>query len=280
MTSPLSPEAVAQMVADISADRAIGMPDHGGWAWFGGRDHVFLGTKRGGRHYVMDFVRKGMKSAQPRFQIKGCMHNAVDKLTTYEVGDGTARGQAQADADPTVYRLDVSGIDHPDARRMTRIPDMERAVLTLAAENATLRHDNDIRGQNMRDTWEAMQAMRDAINEHMPLPSIESDLMQGPENSVFCEVVATAVIGELATLRASEAAALDRVKVLTDLMQWSYDTLGEINPSNYDHDDVCSLNNKSIEVILALHRALTPTAEPTEYERKVAQMKEDFPNGI
>ena len=95
--------------------------------------------------------------------------------------------------------------------RLRKAADM---ITTLAAENATLRQHNDIRGQNMRDTWEAMQAMRDAINDHIPLPSTESDLLQGPENSVFCEVVATAVIGALATLRASEAAALDRVKVL------------------------------------------------------------------
>jgi len=103
---------------------------------------------------------------------------------------------------------------HANARRIARLPDLEAAYLTLAAENATLRHNNDIRRQNMRDSWEAMQAMRGAINEHLPLPSIESDLMQGPENSVFCEVVATAVIGALSTLRASEAAALERVKVL------------------------------------------------------------------
>jgi hypothetical protein len=42
-----------------------------------------------------------------------------------------------------------------------------------------------------------MCAMRDAINEYIPMPSLESDLLQGPENSVFCTVVAQSVVAEL-----------------------------------------------------------------------------------
>lgn len=53
-----------------------------------------------------------------------------------------------------------------------------------------------------RDTWEAMNAMRNSINEHVPMPSVESDLLQGPENGVFCAVVAEAVIAEVTRLRA------------------------------------------------------------------------------
>jgi hypothetical protein len=45
-----------------------------------------------------------------------------------------------------------------------------------------------------RSTFDAMCAMRNAINEHIPMPSLESDLLQGPENSVFCATVAEAVI--------------------------------------------------------------------------------------
>lgn len=29
-------------------------------------------------------------------------------------------------------------------------------------------------------------------------------------------------------------------------LQFAYNTLGEINPSNYSHDDVCNLNDKSV----------------------------------
>jgi hypothetical protein len=58
---------------------------------------------------------------------------------------------------------------------------------------------NALWSRNSRDTFEAMCAMRDAINEHVPMPSLESDLLQGPEASVFCAAVAEAVIGALLT---------------------------------------------------------------------------------
>jgi len=51
-----------------------------------------------------------------------------------------------------------------------------------------------------RKTFDAMCAMRNAINEYVPMPSIESDLLQGPENSVFCATVAEAVIVEIRRL--------------------------------------------------------------------------------
>lgn len=54
-----------------------------------------------------------------------------------------------------------------------------------------------------RETFDAMCAMRDAINEFVPMPSLESDLLQGPENSVFCATVAEAVIAEIRRLRAA-----------------------------------------------------------------------------
>ena len=53
-----------------------------------------------------------------------------------------------------------------------------------------------------RDTFDAMCAMRNAINEYIPMPSLESDLLQGPDNSVFCAAVAEAVIAEITRLRA------------------------------------------------------------------------------
>jgi len=116
----------------IKADREAGTPELGGWDWFGGRDSLYLATNHGGRRYVMGFKRKGMRSAQPTFQIGGIMHGAIDDLIEYVVGDGTARGQAQADADPSVYRMDVKSVDHPDARRIARVPQLER--IALAAE--------------------------------------------------------------------------------------------------------------------------------------------------
>lgn len=40
------------------------------------------------------------------------------------------------------------------------------------------------------------------------------------------------------------------------LIRWAHDTLYEINPSNYDHDEVCRLNDASVEVILAFAQFL------------------------
>jgi hypothetical protein len=60
----------------------------------------------------------------------------------------------------------------------------------------------EIGRQNMADTWAAMVAMRDTINEHVPMPSVESDLLQGPENSVFCATLAEAVVSEVLRLKA------------------------------------------------------------------------------
>lgn len=53
-------------------------------------------------------------------------------------------------------------------------------------------------------------------------------------------------------LHSALAAALDEIERLRVLIQWSHDTLHEINPNNYDHDDVCRINDASVEVILGL----------------------------
>lgn len=220
MTSPLSPEAVAQMVDD----REAGTP--GPWR-----------------------MRVNKRDDQYTCDVSICGDIFV-----------------LADLNGPQYAH-----QHANARRIARLPDIEAAYLTLAAENATLRQHNDIRGQNMRDTWEAMQAMRDAINDHIPLPSTESDLLQGPENSVFCEVVATAVIGALATLRASEAAAMDRVTRLEAALQFYADTSGWNQPPVKTREGLFSIEYENQASKIQRDRgsvarqALTPTAdkEPT-----------------
>ena len=57
--------------------------------------------------------------------------------------------------------------------------------------------------QILRDTFEALCALRDSINEYTPIPSLESDLLEGPETSVFCSVVAEYVISALQRNRLS-----------------------------------------------------------------------------
>ncbi|MDR7941143.1 hypothetical protein RIU82_14520 [Enterobacter soli] len=50
-----------------------------------------------------------------------------------------------------------------------------------------------------------------------------------------------------------------RIAELKELLQWSHDTLLEINPNNYTHDDVCEANAASVEVILGIAPTLGET---------------------
>lgn len=79
--------------------------------------------------------------------------------------------------------------------------------------------ENEQWRSNLRDSFEAMCAMRDAINEHIPMPSLESDLLQGPEASVFCSTVAEAVIAAISTAGdqlAKARSALEKAKPYLD----------------------------------------------------------------
>ena len=140
MTSPLSPEAVAQMVAD----REAGTP--GPWR-----------------------MRVNKRDDQDTCDVSICGDIFV-----------------LADLNGPQYAH-----QHANARRIARLPDLEAAYLTLAAENATLRSENDI--------WTER--------------STDAEL-----NWANCTRLAQ-------RLRASEAAALERVKVLTDALKETYDNL-------------------------------------------------------
>lgn len=97
----------------------------GPWRWFGDPKHgsFYLATVHGGRRYVMDFGRLGMRHAQPRFQVEGLMVPASE-LCTFEVGERGVIGYQAARANPSVYRYDITGIDHPDARLMEEAPEL------------------------------------------------------------------------------------------------------------------------------------------------------------
>lgn len=96
----------------------------GPWAWMGNgyAGQMYLATTHSGRRYVMGFRRWGPQGAQPEFQSDGRLVPAKD-LIQFEVGDGTAVGMEAAKADPSVYRFDIDGIDHPDARLIAAAPD-------------------------------------------------------------------------------------------------------------------------------------------------------------
>lgn len=89
----------------------------GPWRWFGNtKSHdIHLATVDRGRVFVLNFVRWGMGSAQPRFQGRGAKRGIMvpaTELVTYEVD----------------YRRDITGIDHPDARLIAAAPELLEAA--------------------------------------------------------------------------------------------------------------------------------------------------------
>lgn len=48
----------------------------------------------------------------------------------------------------------------------------------------------------------------------------------------------------------------DKLKEAIDLLEFAFHRLEEINVSNYNHNDVCSLNDASVEVILVIKNFL------------------------
>lgn len=102
----------------------------GPWAWFGGERSFYLATIHNGRRIVMDFVRRGFADAQPRFQNGGVMVPGTE-LATFEVGDRNVRGFKEARQNESVYRYDVRGIDHPDARLIAAAPGLLAALRDL-----------------------------------------------------------------------------------------------------------------------------------------------------
>lgn len=62
---------------------------------------------------------------------------------------------------------------------------------------------------------------------------------------------------DIATLCDGYATLKAQRDELLELLKWSDEKLGpEINPSNYDHQDVCELNANMVEVCLAIRAAI------------------------
>lgn len=164
-------------------------------------------------------------------------------------------------------------------------------ITALLTANAALRAERDVSNElgrafeedagQQRERAEAAEAERDALRAKVAR-------MEGAADRVRAA-------SAIEHARASQFAAEAKVARLEGALRWAHDTLWEINPNNYDHDEVCKLNDASVEVILGIAPLIGEThgkspewwAERaaltdggSKYERKVAQMKKDFPNGI
>lgn len=102
---------------------------------------------------------------------------------------------------------------------------MKDLLLQGATEIARLTAERDAFRRNLRDTFDAMCAMRNSINEYLPMPSIESDLLQGPENSIFCAAVAEAVVSTLTVVLAER----DALKTSNAKLENEVSTYAEAN---------------------------------------------------
>ena len=216
MTSPLSPEAVAQMVAD----REAGTP--GPWR-----------------------MRVNKRDDQDTCDVSICGDIFV-----------------LADLNGPQYAH-----QHANARRIARLPDLEAAYLTLAAENATLRAEFELltavkNAHKMRadSHWETLRSIRVLAREGKLEHIIQhvSDAGAGytqPDEVTMWELQAALATAndELATLRASEAAAMERVKVLEEALMIYADSCDETETKSCGYDgNMCCRSARA---------ALTPTAD-------------------
>ena len=154
--------------------------------------------------------------------------------------------------DGLVERLLRVSIDMGDIPSTTTLP--SEVIREAAAHITALTEQNQTWQRNSRETFDAMVAMRNSINEHLPMPSLESDLLQGPENSVFCAAVADAVVQHVAALTAQVAeleACLER----------------QVSGHREDLDEIANVS------VQRLRRAEAAEAERDALRAKVARLE-------
>lgn len=89
----------------------------------------------------------------------------------------------------------------------------------LSAEAVKVAAINKLLLTQQRETFEALAAMRDTINEVIPMPSLEADLLQGPEISVTCANIAEAVFNHTRETNERSFHMLKSFEQFTDIGQ-------------------------------------------------------------
>ena len=128
----------------------------GPWAWRGSPTHggIYLASLTRGLPTAMDFVRLGMRNAQPRFP------------------NGMFMEKAQTMGVPEVpYRDNIVAINHPNAHLIAAAPDLLDALVGLLdwldTENEP--HENDLDRLEAADAA-ARVAIKKALNGRESTP--------------------------------------------------------------------------------------------------------------
>lgn len=98
---------------------------------------------------------------------------------------------------------------------------------------------------SMGQAQEAYEAQLEAEAELATLRAQIAALAPPPDFEEGAAIGYAQAMHDIKRLRA-------QVERLTGLIQWAHDTLWELNPGNYGHDDVCKVNDAAVEVILGL----------------------------
>lgn len=96
-----------------------------------------------------------------------------------------------------------------------------------------------IRALTPADALAAVEALRKELNDTQT--QLGDWIVRADEANVRAEKA-----------EAELAAAQQREAGLLGLIRWAHETLWELNPDNYDHDEVCKVNDAAVEVILGL----------------------------
>ncbi len=140
----------------------------GPWGWYGNtKTHeVYLSTVHGGRVFVMDFERWGMRGAQPRFQIDHRMV-ALGALAKQEHPMGPKF--------EVPYRRNFVGIGHPDAEHIAS--NDPSTTLALIARIRELK-------QSLALAASALEAHMGRFVQHAESAAVVSDLREVHERGV------------------------------------------------------------------------------------------------